>query len=146
MNRSSNNELIFVLSVKPYSLRSKVEKWLRLTGVFILLAGFGCSENPQIEGFDPAAWKRDTNGCQGDRIRLEESLWSGRDQLIDYSESQVSMFLGKPNRTELYVRNQKFFVYFIGPSEDCRKGTASPRSLVIRFNALNYSNEISIRN
>ena len=120
-------------------------KACNLTLTFLLLLPLlRCHQVPQIEGFDSSGWVQDKNGCQGLRLNLEETLWTNRVKLMDIPESQIIELLGKPNYTELYVRNQKFFVYYIGASAECA-GSNPPRSLWIRFDALNYSSEISIR-
>ena len=86
----------------------------------------GCAPGPQIEGFDSSAWKQDKDGCQGVRLVLEESLWTNRVKLYDIQEAQIIELLGKPNRTNLYVRNQKIFVYYVGAQPIARQGPTHP--------------------
>ncbi len=126
---------------------SDVRKALTLASTsLMLLALTRCNPISDLKGFDSSAWKQDKKGCLGIRKVFEESLWRQREKLVDMDEGQIIEVLGRPNYTELYIRNQKFFVYYISASADCEKGSGSPRSLVIRFDALNYSNEISRRN
>ena len=132
-----------LLPVK-HPLVPRGSEWILLFIVVLVLSK--CNPVVQIEDFDSGSWKQDRLGCQGIRLNQEETLWLNREQLMDISENQIIQLLGKPNHTELYVRNQKFLVYYVGASKDCANGSKMPRSLLIRFDALNYSNEISMRN
>jgi len=111
----------------------------------ILLAS--CQTKVQFEQFDAAAWQSDRNGCTGLRTTLLPDLLLEKDKLTGLNQPSLSRVLGRPDHQELYVRNQKFFVYFIDPSEACRdqSGEEQPRQLHIRFNATGKVNEVSVQ-
>ncbi len=120
----------------------------------IIVLGFGlsllfftsCQERKGIEGFDSTLWKSDRKGCQGLRISLKNQLEKISPQLKRLSNKDVLYVLGRPDKNELYRRNQKFFIYHISPAPDCDHYEASqtPVTLKIRFNAVGLSNEVMI--
>lgn len=98
---------------------------------------------PHLEDIDEAAWKNDKNGCKGERVKMIESLLSQKEKLLALSELDIVDVLGKPDKQELYKRNQKFYYYSILPSPECNPSTsADSRQLVIRFNAMGLAKEI----
>lgn len=130
----------------PAVIDVTTSKVSNLTYSFMLLLILSkCVPVPQIEDFDSPGWILDRNGCQGVRTVMEEILWANREKLMNIPEARVIELLGKPNLTELYVGNQKFFVYYMEASADCENGSISPHSLLIRFDALNYCSEISVK-
>ena len=105
-----------------------------------------CSRGATIRGFDGALWRTDQNGCAGKRLALLKDLEPNLEQLKGLKNQEVIKVLGKPDRNELYKRNQKFFIYHVSASEDCtnhNRGT-STIYLSIRFNALGLSSEAVI--
>lgn len=91
-----------------------------------------------------AEWKADRNGCMGKRAPMEPALRRQKDNLLALSETQVIALLGRPDRNELYKRNQKFFYYFITPSTDCQLPAKTEIKLSIRFNALGLAKEVML--
>jgi hypothetical protein len=88
-------------------------------------------------------WKNDKDGCAGERATMTDALLSQKEKLLSLSELEIVHVLGKPDKQELYKRNQKFYYYFIRPSPDCvPPSSAKPLQLVIRFNAMGLANEI----
>lgn len=71
----------------------------------------------------------------------------GRDKLMGYRQREISQILGKPDEVDLYKRNQKFFIYHILPGKGCQgiDSVGRPRSLYIRFSAMDVSNEVFVR-
>ncbi|NJN41312.1 MAG: hypothetical protein HC811_02795 [Flammeovirgaceae bacterium] len=51
--------------------------------------------------------------------------------------------LGKPDKIQLYQRNQKFFIYTMSSSE-CGSQQTPFNGLVVRFSAMGRSQEITI--
>ena len=97
---------------------------------------------PHIDGVDDA-WKNDKNGCAGARTKMSDVLLSQMEKLLALSELDVVDVLGKPDKQELYKRNQKFYYYYIRPSADCNvSSTSGSLRLVIRFNAMGLAKEI----
>lgn len=98
---------------------------------------------PHLEGIDVAAWKNDKNACKGDRVKMIDSLLLQKEKLLALTELDIVDVLGKPDRQELYKRNQKFYYYFIMPSQECNlSASTGSRQLVIRFNAVGLAKEI----
>lgn len=114
--------------------------------LFIITSLVGCGKSVELTGFDNKAWKDDPNGCQGDRLRLIDSLKSNSDKLKGLSQGDVVRLLGRPDRNELYKRNQKFFEYQITPDKMCDVPNNSDDNfyLSIRFNATGLAKEIQI--
>lgn len=67
-----------------------------------------------------------------------------KNKLLALDEMQIVKLLGKPDRNELFIRNQKFFYYFIEPSDNCNGQIKSTKKLSIRFNAMGLAKEVTI--
>ena len=120
-------------------------KFIFYLSVF-LLAVFSCTKStPTFKEVDLKMWIEDKNGCSGKRSSMRKSVDDQKEKLLGLSEVQTVELLGSPDSNELYKRNQKFYYYFIGPSPAC-SNTKSENSekLVIRFNAIGLSNDVSI--
>ena len=106
-----------------------------------------CRSEPYINTFDTINWQSDANGCRGDRLTQLELLIDQQQELLGWSESEITSYLGSPDSRELYVRNQKFLTYYLEPTLDCgTDGKVNPLRLNIRMDALGYSKEISLKN
>jgi hypothetical protein len=118
--------------------------WLSLILVSIILVSCGKSL-PELNGIDEKSWKDDKNGCIGRRTAMIASVKSEKDKLLALDEMQIVDLLGKPDRNELFTRNQKFYAYFLEPSKEC-KGDSSKAvlKLVIRFNAMGLAKEVAV--
>ena len=101
----------------------------------------------EIEGFDREQWVADRNGCQGFRSTQKQVILENKNDLLGNSSRQIIKLLGKPDRNELYRRNQKFYIYILEPGPDCAKTTNDklPETLFIRFSATGLSKEIFIK-
>jgi hypothetical protein len=118
--------------------------WHSIAFTLFLLCSCGPS-HPHLDGVDEPSWKNDKNGCKGERVQMIDSLLSQKEKLLGLSELDIVEVLGKPDKQELYKRNQKFYYYFIAPSPDCHLPTGvDSRQLVIRFNAVGLAKEIVI--
>jgi hypothetical protein len=105
-----------------------------------MLLALACSRpTPELKDFDAAAWKADRQGCTGQREAQLASLLQQREQLKALTELQIVEVLGRPNRNELYKRNQKFFRYHV---RGC-SAVAPARQLTIRFNAMGRAKEVA---
>ncbi|MEO5603165.1 MAG: hypothetical protein ABIR06_19745 [Cyclobacteriaceae bacterium] len=100
---------------------------------------------PSLEGIDLARWQEDKNGCNGVRTSMRGAMDKEKTKLLSLGQMQIVELLGRPDKNELLKRNQKFFYYFIQPSEECtgEKNVRSAR-LVIRFNAVGLAKEVSV--
>jgi len=142
-NRSKIN-IYSLVAVRFYSILMTI-RGLTLSLSVIWLAS--CGSPVQLDNFDADQWKMDLNGCKAIRQGSVKSLWGQRDKLKGLSQTQVKKLLGKPDKHELYKRNQKFFVYYLDPSESCENAEPDLKVqiLVIRFNALGNADEIILQ-
>ena len=68
-------------------------------------------------------------------------------ELMGWSEQTITSYLGEPDYREIYVRNQKFLIYFLEPTIECGSdGKDNPLRLYLRFDALGDSRELTLRN
>ena len=119
-----------------------MRKWL---SVLLITAITGCGNPlPELANLDLDAWKDDKHACASYRSGNIESLRSQKDKLLALKESQIIELLGRPDRNELYKRNQKFFHYSLQADSTCSATQESALRLVIRFNAMGLAKEIAI--
>lgn len=112
--------------------------------LFVLLVSSCGNPLPTLEGIDLTAWKDDKNGCVGYRSQSLEALQLQKDKIKALSETEIVKLLGRPDRNELYKRNQKFFHYFLEPGVVCGIDNKTPKRLSIRFNATERAKEVII--
>ena len=67
-----------------------------------------------------------------------------KEKLLALDEKEVIKVLGRPDRNELFKRNQKFYYYFLQPAPECNLGNDNPQKLVVRFNAMGLAKEVVI--
>lgn len=67
-----------------------------------------------------------------------------KEKLLALDEMAIVKLLGKPDRNELYKRNQKFYYYYLQPGEDCSSFAGSAKRLAVRFNAMGLAKEIIV--
>jgi outer membrane protein assembly factor BamE (lipoprotein component of BamABCDE complex) len=119
-------------------------KWLSLIIVLLILSGCG-KELPEFENLDLEQWKKDKNACGTYRVEYNETFQSQKKKLLALKEMQIVELLGRPDRNELYKRNQKFYYYYLKPSPDCSTyNSESNARLAIRFNAMGLAKEVMI--
>ena len=111
---------------------------------FILFAGACGKPLPKMDGIDLKQWKDDKNGCNHYREKTIDLLTTQFDKLKALDETQISQLFGKPDQTELYRRNQKFYTYFLEPSAKCNPSIGKAKKLVIRFNGIRMAKEVEI--
>ncbi len=118
------------------------------SAVLLWLIFSSCGKDlPALDDLDIVSWKSDKNACLGKRSGMVESLQAQKDKLLALSEVQIVQLLGRPDKNELYKRNQKFYSYFVQPAEACNVSEVeNPYRLVIRFNAVGLSKEVSVEN
>ncbi|HET9052732.1 MAG TPA: hypothetical protein VFM90_01065 [Cyclobacteriaceae bacterium] len=102
-------------------------------------------EIPKLEGVDLEHWRKDKNACGTYRTETMETLVAQKEKLLALKETQIVSLIGRPDRNELYKRNQKFFYYYLKPAPDCThyNGAATTR-LTIRFNAMGLAKEVLV--
>jgi len=114
--------------------------------IFYLSFLISCSSPVDIDNFDKDKWSGDEYGCRGVRKHMVDNLLEQKNELEGLTQTEILAVLGKPDRHELYKRNQKFFIYNLSPGEKCDEGSSKPSVLQIRFNALGNANEIIVEN
>jgi len=117
----------------------------RVLLLFFSFAILSCSGLPEIKNFHKDIWLSDPGGCQELRDKEVPTLMEQKDKIIGLSESQITKLLGRPDVTDLYLRTQKFMVYYISPGPACEGSNTSdrPDRLAIRISALGRANEVT---
>jgi hypothetical protein len=111
---------------------------------FFLILIPGCQNHPI--SFDAELWRSDKQGCNGERFKIYPDLLDNQEEILGLTNKKIITLLGKPERNELYNRNQKFFIYNITPSTSCPNAYVENRLfLFIRFNAVGLSQEVFIQ-
>lgn len=99
---------------------------------------------PDLDNLDLSAWEKDKNACGEYRTNHMEAIQNQKEKLLALKESQIIELLGRPDRNELYKRNQKFFYYYLMPSPDCPNASSESKRLAIRFNAMGLAKEVAV--
>jgi hypothetical protein len=117
----------------------------KLLSVFVLAATFGCGKSlPDLESLNLTEWKNDKNGCGTYRAQHIEEIKTQKEKFLALDESQIIKLLGRPDRNELYKRNQKFYQYYLEAGSTCSNAKENPLRLAIRFNAMGLAKEVAI--
>ena len=122
-------------------------RWMTGCCVCMMLLSLpACQKGKDIKDFDEQAWQSDRNGCEGIRIKMMDRLKHISPELKGLSNKEIIYILGRPDKNELYRRNQKFFVYYLSPAPACDTEAAAQKevTLSIRFNAVGLSKEVMI--
>lgn len=117
-----------------------MKKWLFLSVVLI-----ACGKPmPDLSPLDLEQWKEDKNGCLRLREQNISHLIDQLEELKGLSEKDIIELLGRPDRNELYKRNQKFYYYDIDPGKTCPDSKPENQQLVLRFNAMGLAKEVTV--
>lgn len=120
---------------------------MRLVILLLIIVVSSCSRpRPDLEEIDLVAWRNDRDGCSGVRMKMADAMIRQKEKLLRLSENEMANLIGRPDRNELYVRNQKLYSYFLKPSPTCAGNPPKQDSsrLVIRFNAMGIANEVTV--
>ena len=119
-------------------------KYCVFLGIIVLL--YSCDKPVDLPDFDESQWQSDHNGCSGVRLQMLDNLEQAKEHIKGLSEDEVVRVLGKPDKNELYKRNQKFYIYEIDNAEECGQKTegADHVYLNIRFNATGLAKEVLV--
>lgn len=74
---------------------------------------------------------------------MTTALKAGIPVMLAQPEPGIMAVLGKPERVELYKRNQKLFHYYLSGGPTCPAGDSTVE-VVVRFNAMGRAKEILI--
>ena len=117
----------------------------KLLSLLLLITAVSCNKSlPEIKNLDLEAWKNDKNACGNYRSENIETLRTQKESLFGLKESQIIELLGRPDRNELYKRNQKFFHYNLEAGAACSHAKENASRMIIRFNAMGLAKEIAI--
>jgi hypothetical protein len=117
----------------------------------LLIALSSCNINldERIGGnFNGKEWKSDEFGCQNKRVKMLESVKEATENLKLMGDADVRRLFGRPDKTELFSRSQKFYLYYIEEGKQCEEEdttTGRGRILEISLDALGRLHEINIR-
>lgn len=118
---------------------------LSLFPAMVLTMLFSCAPDvPELPGFNAKSWKEDRNGCAGLRQTQGTIIMDNKDMLLAQPESGIQEVLGRPDKVELYKRNQKLYHYYLSGSNACTRTDVLRSELSIRFNAMGRAKEILI--
>lgn len=118
-------------------------KSTRSLAILILLFQACTSNVSALKGVDLTGWKQDRNGCEAKRATVMNEVVKRKDELLGLGENEVLSLLGRPDRTELYAHEQKFYHYFMTPSPECSGGSAKASQLIVRFSAMGVATEVT---
>jgi hypothetical protein len=125
----------------PFKKNTLTCRWL--SGLLLVMLMSACGkEKISLENFGEQKWKEDRKGCRGSRLELSEVILAQKEKLLARNEIDIIAILGKPDENELYKRNEKFYYYYVGPSNECDGASGDPKRLIIRFNAMGLAKEI----
>jgi len=125
-------------------LRSHPKGTIAVTLILIILSACG-RELPKLADINLEQWKQDRNACENYRTTVQQSIILQKDKLLALKEMQIVELLGRPDRNELYRRNQKFYYYYLSSAPDCQNyDAANSKRLAIRFNAMGLAKEVMI--
>lgn len=115
------------------------------TAILLIFLITGCVEEIQVS-FDNGSWITDTNGCKKIRMRIYKEIIESQKEILGLTNKEIIRILGKPERNELYKRNQKFFIYQISPASKCNvTNDIETLFLFVRFNAVGLSQEVFVQ-
>jgi hypothetical protein len=116
-----------------------------ITGILFVIFLSGCVEEAPVS-FDNDSWIEDTNGCKKNRLGIYKQILESQNEILGLTNKQIIRILGKPERNELYSRNQKFFIYQVSPASKCNlSNNTETLFLFIRFNAVGLSQEVFVQ-
>lgn len=126
------------------SHRSEAKFYITTVLLVIILSGCG-KDLPSFEGFDLPQWKQDKNACGAYRSANLKVFENQKEKLLALKEMQIVELLGRPDKNELYKRNQKFYYYYLKPSPECSTSNSDTHTrLAIRFTAMGLAKEVII--
>lgn len=100
---------------------------------------------PELNGIDLTAWKRDRNGCNGNRTKDIEAITREKEKLKALSEMDLVKLLGRPDENQLLTRNQKIYTYYLEPGPACENPSPDAQKLILRINAMGLAKETLIK-
>lgn len=134
--------LIPSLTTNPF----KMQKIKLIPALFLLIAGYSCSDPLDAGKVNLENWKSDRDGCKGLRMRELEEFQAVKNTFLGADNQALIKTFGRPDRVELVDKSQSFFFYFIEPSGDCEgvETEKEPLRVLFRMNAISKVSEVTI--
>lgn len=122
------------------------QRFVFILAIVITLQLTFCNKKKRkIDKFDSDTWVADQYGCEGDRLVLMDDLLKVKFRLRGMKMGEIEDVLGKPEGIELYKRDQKYYIYYMEPNENCGVEKENPLKLYVRFSAVGIANELTVR-
>lgn len=106
-----------------------------------------CSGKVELKNVNLENWKKDRDGCTGQRMQELEAFRVVKNDLLGKDNQSIIKTFGRPDKVELTDRSQSFFIYFIDPAPSCTSFDASaeqPMKVMLRMNAYSRVSEVVI--
>ena len=114
--------------------------------LFVFALSFSaCTHQPDLAGFDAAAFKQDRGACGGKRGQQVAWLKAHKMNFQGVSSNNMDEILGKPDLQQLADRNQEYYIYFLEPGPQCQQKTSQAKSIAFRFSAMVIATEITFQ-
>ena len=115
----------------------------------LFISQAGCNRKKKktvrLQKFESELWMLDKNGSSGERLNLKNQLLSIKYTMRGLKASEIESYLGKPDAQELYNRSQRYYIYFMEPGPKCENAKENPQALFVRFSAVGFANEFTIK-
>jgi hypothetical protein len=112
--------------------------------IFALLFS-ACTHQPDLTGFDAAAFKQDRGACGDKRGQQVAWLKAHKMNFQGVSSNNMDEILGKPDLQQLADRNQEYYIYFLEPGPQCQQKPSQAKSIAFRFSAMGIATEITFQ-
>jgi len=116
-----------------------------LVSIALLLQLTFCRKKKHVENFNSDVWIADQYGCKGDRLEMMNDILKVKFKLRGMKTGEIEDILGEPEGIELYKRDQKYYIYYMEPNENCDSTKENPLKLYVRFSAVGIANEFTLR-
>lgn len=119
---------------------------IHLITLFLIAFIASCSPALDAGKINLENWKADRYGCKGLRIQDLDELQQIKNNFLGANNQALIKTFGRPDRVELFDKNQSFFFYFLEPSSNCEnvKTEKEPLRVLFRMNALSKVSEVNI--
>jgi hypothetical protein len=114
--------------------------------LFVFALSFSaCTHQPDLAGFDAAAFKQDRGACGGKRGQQVAWLKAHKMNFQGVSSNNMDEILGKPDLQQLADRNQEYYIYFLEPGPQCQQKPSQAKTIAFRFSAMGIATEITFQ-
>lgn len=104
-----------------------------------------CTHQPDLQGFDAEAFKKDRGACAGKRGQQLAWLKAHKMTFRGVTSNNMEDILGKPDIQQLADRNQEYYIYFLEPGPHCNQKASQSKSIAFRFSAMGIATEVTFQ-